>query len=82
MIGRHGQVPIDRASTTQVPVSHVLAIRIARSGEGTLIRRFELPAPFFCNDLALDLQGNVYVTNSFGAALFRIGAESLSDATL
>lgn len=71
---------LDRASTSQAPISYVYAIHIRRSAEGELVRRFDLPKPFFCNDLALDFRGNAYVTDSYGAALMRIPARGLWDA--
>ena len=60
------------------PNSSVYAIRIGSEGSaGTLIRKFDLPSPFFCNDVALDYAGNAYVTNSLGDTIFRVEATDL-----
>jgi sugar lactone lactonase YvrE len=73
---------IDVTTLAQAPASQVYAIRIDHEGGSELMRRFALPVPFFCNDLALDLQGNVYVTDSLGDAVLRIRPRALSDASL
>lgn len=70
---------IDTSSLATAPTSWVYAIRIDGGGGGQLIRRVELPVPFFCNDLALDARGNVYVTNPAGAAVMRIRPRALWD---
>jgi sugar lactone lactonase YvrE len=70
---------VDTTSLATAPTSWVYAIRIDRDGNGQLARRIELPVPFFCNDLALDAHGNVYVTNSIGDAVTRIRPRALWD---
>lgn len=51
---------------------------------GRPLRRIALPSPpkALANDLALDLEGNAYVTDTEGGALYRIGAESSEAETL
>lgn len=70
---------IDTTSLATAPTSWVYAVRIDGDGKGQLVRRVELPVPFFCNDLALDAHGNVYVTNSAGDAVIRIRPRALWD---
>lgn len=72
---------VDVATDPAFPTSAVYALRIRRGG-GTVIRTFELPAPFFCNDVALDWTGAAYVTDSIGASVYRIDAAALHDPTL
>jgi DNA-binding beta-propeller fold protein YncE len=73
---------VDYAENPAAPTSYVYAIRIRAFGQGQLLRRIPLPVPFFCNDLALDLAGDVFVTNSFGAAIVRIDVRALWDASV
>ena len=70
---------VDSTSITTASISWVYALCIDRDGTGRLLRRFELPVPFFCNDLALDARGNVYVTDSGGDAVMRIRPQALRD---
>jgi sugar lactone lactonase YvrE len=70
---------IDITSVSAAPTSWVYALKIDRDGNGRLIRRIDLPVPFFCNDLALDSRGNVYVTDSAGDAVMRIRPQALQD---
>ncbi len=72
---------IDSASLTTLPTSWLYAVRIEGDGHGELLRRIDLPAPFFCNDLALDLVGNVYVTNSLGDEVIRVRPSAPWDAS-
>lgn len=72
---------VDVATDPAFPTSAVYAVRIRPEG-GTLIRAFDLPAPFFCNDVALDWTGAAYVTDSIGASVYRIDASALHDHAL
>lgn len=57
-------------------------IDVFELGSGALISSHVLePAMAFCNDLALDDEGNVYATNSFGTEIVRVAAADIgSDA--
>lgn len=62
------------------PVSTVYAIKIQHGQQlGQLIKVFNLPGPFFCNDVALDAYGNAYVTNSIGDTIYKIERSDLTD---
>jgi sugar lactone lactonase YvrE len=53
-------------------------------GTGRRFRRIELPSapPTLANDLTLDRDGNVYVTDTQSGAIYRIGADSSGAETL
>jgi sugar lactone lactonase YvrE len=51
-------------------------------GQGELLRRVALPGMFFCNDLAIDLEGNAYITDSFGSAIMKLPARAAWDITV
>ena len=70
---------IDVTTVQTGATSEVVAFSIGRDGQGQLIRRLPLPSPFFCNDLSLDDWGNVFVTNTHGAAVLRIRPRALWD---
>jgi sugar lactone lactonase YvrE len=70
---------VDTTSLASAPISWVYALRIDRDGGGHLLRRIQLPVAFFCNDLALDSRGDVYVTDSAGDAVMRIRPQALRD---
>lgn len=71
---------VDVATDPMAPAGQVYALDISRS-PATVIRTFPLPVPFFCNDVALDWQGNAYVTNSIGPVVMRVAASALDDPT-
>lgn len=73
---------LDQSAGLEQPVSSVYAIGLRASGPGELLRKFELPTPFFCNDLALDLAGDAYVTNSVGSAIMKLDARGLWDMSV
>jgi sugar lactone lactonase YvrE len=66
-------------SNPAVPASLVYVIRMRAQGPGEVLRRVALPSPFFCNDVALDLEGNAYVTNSIGSAIMKVPVRALRD---
>lgn len=69
---------VDVATDPMFPVGQVYALDISQQ-PAAVIRTFDLPQPFFCNDVALDWAGNAYVTNSIGATVMRVPAAALDD---
>lgn len=63
----------DLVSDPNGPLGYVYVFRLSyNQQQGQLLKKFALPAPFFCNDVAIDLNGNGFLTDSFGATVYRI----------
>lgn len=62
----------------------IYEIKIEQVGSsGTLIRKVALPGNALCNDLAVDLLGTAYVTDSYGSTIYKLprGASTLTALT-
>lgn len=66
------------ALASPVPTSWIYGIRIRPGQTGQLLHRIELPAPSFCNDIALDAFGRVYASDSFQPTIYRVAADNSS----
>ncbi len=66
------------ALASAVPVSWIYGIRIRPGQTGLLVHRIELPAPSFCNDIALDAFGRVYASDSFQPNIYRVTTDGNS----
>jgi sugar lactone lactonase YvrE len=56
-----------------------LGLRTYKLSDGSLLKNYPFPGPGFCNDMAFDAAGNLYVTDSFGSVLkLSKGAASLA----
>lgn len=72
---------VDLATDPTTPAGTVYAIDLRPRHTGEVIRRFAMPGPFFCNDIALDYAGDAYVTNSIGPTIYKIDASAIDDPT-
>jgi len=68
---------VDLVSDRTAPIGAVYAFN---AHTGALLKKFPLPFPFFCNDVAIDLKGNVYATNSFGDSIAKISPKAIIQA--
>lgn len=72
----------DIATNPNFPTSKVVVLRLKNHGtQASLVREFQMPSPFFCNDIALDLGGNAYITNSIGASIMKIDSLAIHSSS-
>lgn len=65
---------VDLVSDPNGPVGAVYSFN---AYTGALLKKFPLPFPFFCNDIAIDIKGNAYATNSLGDSVAIIKPKSI-----
>lgn len=66
---------VDLVTDRTAPIGAVYAFN---AHTGSLLKKFPLPFPFFCNDIALDPKGNAYATNSFGDSVAKISPKAIT----
>lgn len=65
---------VDLVSDPNGPIGAVYSFN---AHTGAVLKKFPLPFPFFCNDVALDLKGNAYATNSLGDSIAKISPKAI-----
>ena len=70
---------VDLFSNPAGPVGQVYVFSIEpNQTAGKVLKVFNMPSsPFFCNDIALDQQGDAHVTNSLGASIMKITRQAV-----